>query len=247
MIYDCFLYNGEKELLELRLNEFLNCNDTVVHVLIESAYTHTGNKKPLYFDECKEEFQDWPIVSITVEQFPPESDSPRKREEYQRNMIKGALGFMAPSGDTIVVISDVDEIVNHKSIDYFCSINQDFAAIMMDKFGYYLNSLEGRQSWDRARIMRYRYLKDKTPEEVRNSGYEVMLHNAGWHFSWLHNRAEEKVRSFSHVELNVPESIRNISDFKNFWNGAELKAIPIDESFPEHLVSNIDKFKHLIK
>lgn len=245
MIYDCFLYNGEKELLEIRLNEFLNCNDPVVHILVEAAYTHTGIKKPLYFDSYKEEFQEWPIVSIVVEQF-PETTNPREREEYQRNMIKGALKFMVPSNDATIILSDVDEIISHKVLDNL-SLKDGFAALMLDKFGYYLNMLEEKQSWDRARVFKYSYLNDKTPEEIRNSGYPQVIPNAGWHFSYLHNRAEEKLKSYSHVELNIPESIRSINDFKNFWNGIELKEIPIDKSFPEHVINNIDKFKHLIK
>ena len=245
MVYDCFLYNGEKELLEIRLNEFLNCAEPVVHILIEAEFTHTGNKKPLYFDSYKSEFQGWPIVSITVEEFPG-MESPRDREAYQRNMIKGALKFMVPSDGATVIISDVDEIPSHKSVDYFCSTNQEFASLQMKKFGYYLNCLESNE-WDRARIMRYSYLTDRNPEEIRNSGYEVMLHNAGWHFSWLRNRAKEKLKSFSHTELDTLENKVHIDLEVNFWNDKELEDIDIDNSFPEYLVNNIDKFKHLIK
>lgn len=246
MIYDCFLYNGEKELLELRLNEFLDCNDTVVHVLIESAYTHTGNKKPLYFNECKEEFQDWPIVSITVEKFPPEADAPRQREAYQRNMIKGALKLLVPSDNSTIVLSDVDEIINHKVLDNL-KLDHGFAALILNKYGYYLNLLEEDQGWDRARVFKYSYLNDKTPEEIRNSGYPQIIPNAGWHFSWLHNRAQEKLKSFSHTELDTGSNTLMIEGRNNFWNGIDLKAVPIDDSFPLYLVNNIDKFKHLIK
>jgi hypothetical protein len=244
MLYDCFLYNGEKELLEIRLNELSNCEQVVVHVLVESQYTHTGHKKPLYFDSYKSEFQDWPIVSLSVEEF-PEAKTARDREEYQRNMIKGALKLLIPSDKANIIISDVDEIPNHKSVDQFCSMNKEFASFHMKKFGYYLNRLES-ETWDRARIMKYSYLNGKTPEEVRNSGYDTVLHDAGWHFSWLHNRAKEKLESFSHIELNIPENIRLVHDFKNFWNDVAMTDIPVDSSFPEHLVNNIDKFKHLI-
>lgn len=246
MIYDCFLYNGEKELLEIRLNEFLNCNEPVVHILVEAAYTHTGKKKRLYFDDCKKEFQEWPIVSITVEQFPAEADTPRKREEYQRNMIKGALKFMVPSDDALIVLSDVDEIINHKALDNL-SLKDGFAALMLDKFGYYLNMLEEKQSWDRARVFKYSYLNEKMPEEIRNSGYPQVIENAGWHWSWLHNRAMEKLVSFSHTELDTTENLVNISEKLNFWNDSKMEQVSIDDTFPEFLINNIDKFKHLIK
>jgi beta-1,4-mannosyl-glycoprotein beta-1,4-N-acetylglucosaminyltransferase len=244
MIYDCFLYNGEKELLEMRLNELSKCDSVVTHVLVEAAYTHTGVKKSLYFDDCKADFEDWPIVSISVEKF-KDTDVAKEREAQQRNMIIGALKFLMPSDKSVVIISDVDEIPDHKKINYFCSINQEFAAIQMKKYGYYLNWLESN-SWDRARIMRYGYLKDKSPEDVRNSGYETLLMDAGWHFSWLHDKAQEKLRSFSHTELNTGSNTLMIEGRRNFWNELSLSEVPIDESFPEYLVNNIDKYKHLI-
>lgn len=246
MIYDCFLYNGEKELLEIRLNEFMNCNAAVTHILVESAYTFTGVEKPMYFDQCKEEFQDWPIMSISVKDYPDEIKTPFEREAYQRNMIKKALKFLVPSNDSTIIISDVDEIINHMVIDNL-SLTEGLAALILDKFGYYLNMLESRQSWDRARVFKYSYLNGKTPEEVRNSGYPQRIENAGWHFSWLHNRAKEKLKSFSHAELNNIDNELWIDRGLNFWNNAEMQSIAIDNSFPEYIRSNIDKFKHLIK
>jgi len=245
MLYDCFLYNGEKELLDLRLNEFNNCKYPVTHILIEAAYTHTGKEKPLYYSLCKDEYSDWPIFSVAIEKF-PETDTPREREKYQRNMIEGALKFLCPSDKATIIISDVDEIINHKVLNAYTN-NQGFCALIMDKFGYYLNCLEEKQSWDRARIMPYKYLLDKTPEEVRNSGYPAVIKNAGWHFSWLHNRAKEKLKSFSHTELDTLENKEHIDLGVNFWNDREMEDVEIDNSFPEYLIENINKFKHLIK
>ena len=46
MIYDCFSFFNELDLLEIRLNTL----DKVVDkfILAESTLTHTGNPKPLY-------------------------------------------------------------------------------------------------------------------------------------------------------------------------------------------------------
>lgn len=246
MIYDCFLYNGEKELLEIRLHEFLNCNAAVTHILVESAYTFTGVEKPMYFDQCKEEFQDWPILSISVKDYPDEISTPFERECYQRNMIKKALKFLVPSNDSTIIISDVDEIIDHKVLDSL-SLTDGFAALILDKFGYYLNMLESKQSWDRARIFKYSYLNDKTPDEVRNSGFPQKIENAGWHFSYLHNKAQEKLRSFSHTELNTPVNMELIKRRENFWSNVPMNVVQVDNSFPKYIVENIEKFKHLIK
>ena len=47
-VYDCFMFNGEWDMLELRLNT----HDPVVdyYVIAESIYTHTGDFKKLQLD-----------------------------------------------------------------------------------------------------------------------------------------------------------------------------------------------------
>ncbi len=177
----------------------------------------------------------------------PETDNPWEREKYQRNMIQGALKFLLAKDNDTVIISDVDEIPSHKAVDIFCGLNDtEFASLMMKKYGYYLNYQE-KDEWDRARIFRYKYLKDKTPEEIRNSGYSIAMHNAGWHWSYLHPRIREKLNSFSHTEINTPQNLGKADEFINFWNGSDMKIVDIDETYPEYLRNNISKFKHLIK
>lgn len=244
MIYDCFLYNGESELLEIRVNELSQCDLPVTHILIESKFTFTGKEKPHYYDNVKEQFSDFPIMSISVEN--TIEGTPWDRERFQRNIIMNAIDILCPSDDSIVIISDVDEIPNHKAIDEF-DPKREFSALLMNKYGYYLNYLEAGQSWDRARVMTYGYLKNKSPEEVRNSGYDAVIPNAGWHWSWLRNRAKEKLKSFSHTELDNEENEWWIERALNFWSKLEMTTVSVDASFPEYLINNIDKFKHLIK
>jgi len=54
MIYDCFCFFNELEILELRLNIL----DSVVDkfVICESTVTHTGQPKKMYFEENKDRF-----------------------------------------------------------------------------------------------------------------------------------------------------------------------------------------------
>ena len=44
-LFDCFMYNNEDLVLELRLNTL----DNIVHkfIIVESAFDHQGNKKNL--------------------------------------------------------------------------------------------------------------------------------------------------------------------------------------------------------
>jgi len=247
MIYDCFLYNGERELLDIRLHELSKCKEPVTHILVEAAYTFSGKEKPLYFSQVKEEYAEWPIISVTVEKF-PETENPWDRERYQRNLIKPALNMMNPGDDNIVIVGDVDEIVMAHIVDKFADSNGSwFASLSMSVYSYYLNAKDAGLKWDRSRIMRWEYLKDKTPDDIRNSGYKISIHNAGFHFTWLHNRAHEKLESFSHTELNTDHNHYLIDGLDNFWSDVEYKYVDIDESYPEYIRKNIEKLKHLIK
>ena len=54
MIYDCFSFYNELDLLEIRLNVLKGTVDKFV--LAEATVTHTGHPKPLYYAENKARF-----------------------------------------------------------------------------------------------------------------------------------------------------------------------------------------------
>lgn len=244
MIYDCFLYNGEKELLEIRCNELSLCDEEVTHVIAEANKTHTGWDKPLYFKQHEKEFDKFNIVYLIVDDMPL-GTSARNMEKHQRNKILKALEFLQPNNWDTIIISDVDEVLRAKQVDKFRE-EIEFAALILDKYAYYLNCVEKFQSWDRARIMNWSYLKNKTPEEVRNSGYDFSIHDAGWHWSWVIDPIR-KLESFSHTELNTPANVERVAVKENIWNDNKFEIVGINLSFPEYLVNSIDKFKHLMK
>ena len=57
MIYDCFVFNDELELLEMRLMELYHIVDKFV--LCEREHTFTGKPKPLHYADNREMFKPW--------------------------------------------------------------------------------------------------------------------------------------------------------------------------------------------
>ena len=57
MIYDCFCFFNELDLLKIRLEELKNVVDKFV--LVESTRTFAGRTKPLYFQEYRHEFDEY--------------------------------------------------------------------------------------------------------------------------------------------------------------------------------------------
>lgn len=255
MIYDCFLYNGEWECLLTRCNELKGLD--VTHVIVESTYTFTGNRKDLKFPEMLSKLMDFNYHYVVVQDM-PNNGNPWDNERHQRNAIMKGLKELGASEEDTILISDCDEIVRKEAVEAFISLGHEFASLRMDMFGYWLNCRQGVQSWDRPRAMKYRYLQERTPEEVRNSGYDVTIANAGWHFSYLGgvDRIQEKLDSFSHTEVNTP-LLNNaaVLDYK-ITNGQSLwsndihdkwEFIEIDDSYPDYITKNTEQFKHLIK
>jgi beta-1,4-mannosyl-glycoprotein beta-1,4-N-acetylglucosaminyltransferase len=250
MIYDCIIYNGEQELLEIRLNEMSLCDTWVTHIIVEADKTFTGLDKLLYFNEKKELFSKYQnIMYLVVDDMPMDCDS-WGREKHQRNEIMKALKFNQPNYNDVILISDADEIPRAKQVNKFLTSGIPFAALILDKYSYYLNCLEGRQSWNRSRIMTWEYLKDKTPEEVRNSGYDFSISDAGWHWSYLGgvDAIRNKLNSFSHQEVNTPELnnyevlLNKIETGQSLWTNDPTdlwKFIQIDLSHPEYLLKTL--------
>jgi beta-1,4-mannosyl-glycoprotein beta-1,4-N-acetylglucosaminyltransferase len=114
MIYDCFTFYNELELLELRLHELAGVVDKFV--LVEAARTFTNQPKPLYFAENRDRFREFEdrIIHVVVADSPDVSD-PWAVERFQRNCIARGLTQCRP--DDWILISDVDEIPRAAAVE----------------------------------------------------------------------------------------------------------------------------------
>src|SRR6478609_5562557 len=154
-IFDCFTFHNELALLKIRCEELKGLE--VTHVLVEATRTFTGKDKPLTFFQNRESFSEYNIhhfVSDTL----VENGNPWDNETSQRDYILEALLILGAKDEDLVMISDADEIPRKEALEKYVP-NDDLTAIIMDKFGYYLNCMECRQGWERARIMKVSHLK----------------------------------------------------------------------------------------
>ena len=126
-IYDCFMYFDEEVVLDLRLNTLNKFVD--YFVIVESKFTHKGDKRELTFDHKKFEKFKSKIIYLVHDKEPegllkikdPKNDhgsyimNALLRENGQRDFISEGLKT-ANDGD-FILISDVDEIPNLENID----------------------------------------------------------------------------------------------------------------------------------
>ena len=177
-IFDCFMYFDEELVLDLRLNIL---NEYVDYfVVVESNFTHKGDKRQLKFNHKKfEKFKHKIIYLIydkqptNIEKISDEDSHDVKSHKYiynamyrengQRNFIIRGLDYA--DEDDIILISDVDEIPNLKDLD-FSKINKKIILFNQDMFYYKFNLKLPKLIWTGTKGCRKRHLK--SPQWLRN-------------------------------------------------------------------------------
>ena len=158
MIYDCFIFNNEVEMLELRLNVLGEVVDKFI--IIEGDTTFSGVSKESVYLQNKDRFSQWEDKIdhhfITVPNLARSWD----REIYSRNYPLTLPGF---KDEDIIITSDVDEIPNPEAIASVSEwINDDeHFTFQMNFYMYYLNNLF-TTNWFGTRVATYKYLMTRT-------------------------------------------------------------------------------------
>ncbi len=242
-IYDCFLFNNEFELLEIRLHELYDHVDKFV--LVESGEGHrVGNPKPYYFEQQRARFAPYldKIVHVKlVERL--ETDDKWGREIWQRNQIMRGLVDCNP--DDVIFISDVDEFFPAELVPKLAEATATIEVLGLSQkmYRWFLNR-STHELWAGSAATRYRHLKEKTPQEVRMlvRTRSVPLMQGGWHFTSMggYARAQEKY-------FGITEGWDGHGDFISHerWK-EEIKAhqlVSIDETFPAFVRENIAYLK----
>ncbi len=177
-IYDCFMYFDEEIVLELRLNILDKYVD--YFVIVESIFTHRGEKRSLKFNHKKfEKFKD-KIIYLIYDKTPNEienildndsqNEKSRKyilnaiyRENSQRNFI--SKGLANAQSDDVILVSDVDEIPNLENLD-FNIINKKIILFEQDFFYYKFNLKLPNYIWNGTKACKKKYFL--TPQWLRN-------------------------------------------------------------------------------
>ena len=272
-IVDAFIFFNEIETLKIRLNLLYESVDMVV--ICESNVTHSGQPKPYYFLEHKNEFMPW-MDKIKFLQYEPDIsrlDMSKKYSEYnplsapwqietgQRDFLY--RGLVSQNSADIAIVSDVDEIWNPDFSDFILSGKNPYDVARLEmKFHYYFLNCIGvgtnNSKWIHPYFAKIGYLikYNYKLSKIRTSAHLSVIRDSGWHFSCLGGakRVSDKLNSFAHQEFNTP-SINNLIHLERCINlgidhlnrpDHEWAFRPVD-CYPEKLRSEMMKFPHLIK
>ena len=177
-IYDCFMYIDEDTILDLRLN-YLNAY-VDKFIIVESKFTHSGEKRNTLFDINRfKEFKNKithlivdhePMGIEEVHEYDNEGEKSRKyilnaskRENYQRNYITKGLEEATP--EDIILISDVDEIPKIDSLD-LKKIKNKLIFFQQQMFYYKFNLCLKSIKWFGTKVCKKKNLI--SPQWIRN-------------------------------------------------------------------------------
>lgn len=222
MLFDCFLYFDEKELLELRINLLKDIVDGFI--ITDANRTFKGDPKPFTcVDTIRELGLPEEKIQVLHVELPTKEEiaNPWAREYAQRDAL--AVGMRMTPPDSVFFFSDVDEIPKPEAL-LECS---KYAARTPDRcFRLSMPMFYGRAdlrvvdpeqdtskpptNWVCGTFVLHEHL-DQTLSQIRRNPNDVVYGNcdAGWHFSWMGDadRMKRKVTSFSHCYDDIPNAV----------------------------------------
>ena len=247
-IYDCTTYYSEDMMLDLRFN-ILN---EYVHkfVVVESTFSHSGNKKKLNFDINKfPKFKD-KIIYKVIDYEPGDlynitSKSPiylkrlnsLKRIELSYNFMEN--GIKDADDQDLIILSDNDEIPNLSS-NAFKNSKKNLIIFKQLFFYYKFNLLYDAMFWYGSKACQKKNLLSMSwLRNLKNKNYPLwrldtlfsktkysnvdIIDDGGWHFTNLKKPEElyEKMKNFGHHN-EFDESGLKIEDLRKKIDNQEL-------------------------
>ena len=172
------MFYDEDLIAELRfniLNQYIN-----EFIVVESKYTHSGEKRELLFNINKYPNFKNKINYIVLENEPDNLEkvydddtedkknskyimNALKRENYHRNEISKGLNKASP--EDLILISDVDEIPNLSKLD-INKINNEIILFKQNFYYYKLNLKLEDMPWYGTKACKFKILK--SPQWLRN-------------------------------------------------------------------------------
>jgi len=218
MIFDCFTFFSELDLLDLRLHTLSPHVDRFV--IAEADHTFQGQPKPFYYYENRHLYSHFEskIIWVPVRMASPATDTwtPWEREFHQRRAMRRQLLDLGSSSKDIILLSDVDEIpdlegkVLHEGRSWqelLTGTGNPAPVVWVQTMTYYWVDLYVTD-WRGTVAMRLGDIDRQLNgdfQKLRNQrgAKAYLVHPGGWHFSFLggEHAIREKIKAFSHTEF----------------------------------------------
>ena len=238
MVYDCFQFFNELDMLKIRLNVMSPIVDKFV--ISEATETFSGLKKPLYYEENKEMFAEFAdkIIHVVVDDTP--EGYTHDRDTFQKNAV--TIGLANCTDEDIIIFSDLDEIPNPEKIKeilkdfqedkiyhfaqrlFYCYLNMEEVSGNLLSYAGEFEGVECKK-WIGTKMCSYKLLREQNLQlgELRfpeRKEIGIRVEDGGWHFGYMgghgekdiKKRVQEKVISAAHQEYNSKHVLNQVTD-----------------------------------
>jgi len=268
MIYDCFMFSNELDIVELRFRELYDVVD--YFVVVEATHCHKGKPKALCFADNISRFKPYAekIRHIIVEDMPLESPDPWVRENHQRNAIQRGIADAGPSD--WIIVSDADEIPRPSAVLALNTCKYSVVGFHMSFSFFRINFVATTVESDYVWTVAYRRGVTLDPQGARNARHLIQnrslqqgnpgvvgeIRQAGWHLSYMGDEdfVANKIKTFAHQEFNNEQILGSLDIPKFLASGVDLynrpgylwEVTPLTDFFPKTIVQNQREFSLLI-
>lgn len=258
-IYDCFLFNNELDVLELKLREMDDGID--VFVIGEAPRTFKGTPKPMLLKENWDRYKQWHHKIRYIEIDIPADPDPWVNETKDREELKRGLYDARP--DDIIICSDADEVYRHDTMAQMRKLPEITSFdLRMPQFIYKFNNWhynwvtadDIQVSWhcpclatrfsNLGGIEEQRKLRIEKPQQPNTA---VVWH-AGWHFTFVGDDdfVKHKIENFDYTwlskfkdtDFNVETDVQNGQYMGTKEKNGHFALVQVNEYMPRELQTN---------
>ncbi len=174
-----------------------------------------------------------------------------QRDMYARDYTAYSIEKAGAKSEDIIITSDADEIINPlilKNVDWFDGYNHYVA--LQRCFYYKLNVLR-EENWMGSRVCDWFKLRNTSVDKLRQDWKQsYRMEQGGWHWSYFGDVEviEQKLKACADSHHESEDISAKIAWGKDpVGRGQLYGAVPLDNSFPEYILNNQEKYSNLIK
>ena len=248
-IFDCFMYFDEDVVLDVRLNTL---NQYVSKfIIVESLFTHKGDKRDLKFDIKKFNKFENKIVYLVYENEPFEIESINEadteneksvksilnaihRENGQRNFI--SEGLKNAHDEDFILISDLDEIPNLSNIN-LNNFREKLIFFNQEMFYYKFNLKLPNYNWVGTKSCKKKnFISAQWLRNIKDKNYPFYRLDLLFSKNKYMNIRFIKNGGWHFTNIKTPEEIRH--KLSSYLHHREFDLNPLSTSEIEELIKN---------
>ena len=241
---------NEKPLYYLENKDrFGKFNDKIVHHITEEIpndFSHMLEKSKFHVGYKNPDPYGTPMIDIPIR---------FQRALFNRNNSAFGIEKANPKPEDMIITSDADEIIDPRVLentDWFDGYNH---YVVQGSAYYFKLNFKYQDDWMGPRICDWFKLSSWTVDQLRQDHKNAYrIENAAWHFSFLGDAENFKLKlaSYEHTENNTESVTANAAQkveegLDPLGRGQQYKAVPIDDTYPEYIQNNQEKYADLIK